>query len=283
MIYSLENKDIQIKISSLGGELRSAIFQGKERTWQNETGQWNGCASVLFPFSGRNKLLFEGENFGTHFHGVCINEEFELAEQDEKSVTLVLKDNERTQCIYPYHFDFFVKYTLRNDGYDISYTVKNHSDKNMPFSCGGHESFLLDGEVEEYYAEFDEDENFDFYIHGYMGFLTGEVKKHGFGRQINLKREYTDNGNTVILKNINSRGITLRRADNGERVARVTFNGFSNVLFWHPHGTRMICIEPWQCLPSFIDDICEFADRDGVTVLPANGEITFTRTILYLK
>jgi hypothetical protein len=43
----------------------------------------------------------------------------------------------------------------------------------------------------------------------------------------------------------------------------------------------MLCIEPWQALPSYVDEIKEFKERKGVINLSPNCEITFTRKITY--
>jgi hypothetical protein len=43
----------------------------------------------------------------------------------------------------------------------------------------------------------------------------------------------------------------------------------------------MVCIEPWQCLPSYAGEIKEFSEREGVINLPSGGEISFTRRITY--
>ena len=66
-----------------------------------------------------------------------------------------------------------------------------------------------------------------------------------------------------------------------EKVVEITFDGFSNLLLWHPHGSKMLCIEPWQCLPSYVDEIKEFSEREGVITLPQKSEISFTRKITY--
>ena len=38
MIYTIKNDKTEVKINSLGAEVRSVIYNGKQRAWQNETG-----------------------------------------------------------------------------------------------------------------------------------------------------------------------------------------------------------------------------------------------------
>ena len=89
--------------------MRSVVHKGRERAWQNETGEWSGCAILLFPFAGFNRLIYDGVDFGVQKHGFCRNEEFELVEKGDDYITFVLKANERTKAVYPYIFEFFVK------------------------------------------------------------------------------------------------------------------------------------------------------------------------------
>lgn len=280
-MYIISNKKIKIQISEIGAEVRTVIYNGKERAWQNETGEWSGCAILLFPFAGFNRLIFDGVDFGVQKHGFCRNEEFSLVSQAENSIEFELCANDRTRAVYPYEFAFRVKYELVSDGYEVSYTIKNTSEKAIPFACGGHESFALDNEVENYYVEFEKDEKFDFLVHNASGMLTGEKISHGEGKILPLEKDFTDNSATVILGNINSRKATLKDKKTDEKVVEITYDGFSNLLLWHPHGSKMLCIEPWQCLPSYVDEIKEFKERDGVVTLEKGEQITFTRAIKY--
>ena len=281
MIYTIKNDKTEVKINSLGAEVRSVVHNGKERAWQNETGEWSGCAILLFPFAGFNRLVYDGVDFGVQKHGFCRNEEFTLISQAENSIEFELCANDRTRAVYPYEFAFRVKYELVENGYTVSYTIKNTSDREIPFACGGHESFALDKEVENYYVEFENDEKFDFLVHNASGMLTGEKISHGEGRILQLQKDFTDNSATVILGNINSRKASLYHKDTKEKIVEITFDDFENLLLWHPHGSKMLCIEPWQALPSYVDEIKEFKDRDGIVTLEKGKEITFTRAIKY--
>ena len=281
MIYTIENKNTKICINSLGAEVRSVVHLSKERAWQNATGEWAGCAILLFPFAGFNRLVINGEDFGVQKHGFCRNEEFSLVYIGDESIELSLRANERTRKIYPFDFIFTVKYSLTDRGYEVAYTVKNLSDRPMPFAAGGHESFALDKDVPSYYLEFSEDEKFDFLTHNSGGFLTGETSYHGVGKILSLEEDFTSHSRTAILGNIKSRSVVLKDKDTHKKIVGLTFDGFENLLLWHPHGTKMLCIEPWQCLPSYADEVKEFSEREGVITLPANGKITLKRAISY--
>ena len=280
-MYIISNEKIKIQISEIGAEVRSVIYNGKERAWQNETGEWSGCAILLFPFAGFNRLIYDGVDFGVEKHGFCRNEEFELVEAKNDNITFVLKANERTKAVYPFDFEFFVKYAIIDNGYSVCYNIVNCDNRAIPFACGGHESFTLDNEVENYFVEFENEENFDFLVHNAGGMLTGEKVNYGVGKILPLEKDFTDNSATVILGDINSRKASLYHKETKEKVVEITFDGFENLLLWHPHGSKMLCIEPWQCLPSYVDEIKEFKERKGVINLSQNCEISFTRKITY--
>ena len=281
MIYTISNINTKVNINSLGAEVRSVVHCGKERTWQNESGEWAGCAILLFPFAGFNHLFFDGVDYGVQKHGFCRDEEFNLVMQGEDFIEFELTQNERTGAVYPFDFSFKVRYALIDGGYSITYTVKNLGDKLMPLACGGHESFALDKEVPAYFVEFERAEKFDFLIANRSGRLTGEVESHGEGNILSLEEEFTCNSSTVILEDVNSRRVALKDKETREKIVEISFDGFSNLLLWHPHGTKMLCIEPWQCLPSYVDEKKEFSRRKGVINLPSGSEISFTRTITY--
>lgn len=281
MIYTIRNDKTEVKINSLGAEVRSVVHNGKQRAWQNETGEWSGCAILLFPYAGFNRLVYDGVDFGVQKHGFCRNEEFELVRAEGDNITFVLKANERTKAVYPYDFEFFVKYAIIDKGYEVCYTVINRDNREIPFACGGHESFALDGEVCDYYLEFEKDEKLDALVHDNGGFLTGDIKKYGEGKILQLEKDFTDNSATVILGGINSRRAVLRDKKTDEKIVEISFEGFDNLLLWHPHGSKMLCIEPWQCLPSYAGEVKEFKDREGVINLSEDCGVTFTRTITY--
>ena len=90
MTYEIFNENTRVKINSLGAELRSIVHNGKERAWQNEGGQWAGCAILLFPFGGFNRMVYDGRDFGILKHGFCRNEEFTLVSKTDTEIEFTL-------------------------------------------------------------------------------------------------------------------------------------------------------------------------------------------------
>ena len=89
-------------------------------------------------------------------------------------------------------------------------------------------------------------------------------------------------GNTLIFENVNSRKVGVRKIG-GEDVMTLEFQGFSNLLFWHPAGTKMVCVEPWLNLPDDLKDANkEFSKRDGVLNIQPKQSVALEHIIEYL-
>ena len=86
---------------------------------------------------------------------------------------------------------------------------------------------------------------------------------------------------TAIFENVNSRKVTLKR-NTGERIAALSFDGFENLLLWHPADSKMICIEVWQNLPDDENGTPpEFAKKKGVRRIDGGERKIFTHEITY--
>lgn len=281
MIYSIHNKELTASISDLGAELVSVAFRGSERLWQNENGAWSGHAPILFPFCGRCRMVLGGEDYGSGFHGFASKEAFACVRKDETSACFLLTDNEQTKKQYPFAFAFFVEYAVCGSQLSITYRVENRSQSTMYFACGAHDSFALASEVTDYALEFPKSERFLYQLHDDSGRLTGRTEDHGSGTLLPLENRDPSVGDTVILKDIQSDSVFLTERKSEKRLASIEFPGFSNLLLWHPKGSRMICIEPWQNLPDDADKSPEFTAKPGIQKLQPSAQTSYTRTIRY--
>ena len=88
MIYTLKNNEITVAISSVAAEIVSVLKGGKERVWQNETGEWSGHGPVLFPVCGHFGLTVDGKAYPIGAHGFAKKSDFALLDKTENSVTL---------------------------------------------------------------------------------------------------------------------------------------------------------------------------------------------------
>lgn len=281
MTYEISNGILKVAVNSYGAEITSVIKDGKERVWKNDNGQWDGSAPVLFPVCGHCKITTNGKSLPVTLHGFAWTSEFTLKEKKDDSLIFTLKSSDETKKIYPYDFILDVGYRLVGDGIEITYDVKNPTDEKIYYCCGAHDSFALNGELEEYVVEFEKDENFINLSNNDRGYLTGDTEDFGSGKILDFEKSPLVNDYTFVFKDIKSRSVMLKRK-NGEKIAEVKFDGFNNLLFWRPGDGKTVCIEPWHNLPDVDGEAdIEFSEKYGVLTLNAGESAKFVREVKY--
>lgn len=282
MEHILKNDRLVVIVDEFGAQMQSVVADGKERLWQNEDGSWAKHAPILFPYCGRCTMKLGDKNYGQGFHGFGRDKTFTCVSKTETSVTFSLREDEDTLQRYPFRFLFSITYTLQDNAVQITSTMENTDDKPLYYSCGSHESYALPGGAEHYEILFPQEEDFVFQLVGENGLLSGKTQDNGKGTVLDLadEKQYND---TVILKNIRSRTVTIREKATKMPIAEVAFPGISNLLFWHPGSSHMICIEPWKTLQDYVDDReGDFTQKENVSCLQPGEKEQITRTIRYL-
>lgn len=282
MNHIIQNNRLTVTIDEFGAQMQSVVADGTERLWQNEDGSWAKHAPILFPYCGRCTMKLGNKNYGQGFHGFARDKAFSCTAKAETSVTFCLCEDEETLLRYPFRFRFSITYALQDNEVQITSTMENTDHKPLYYSCGSHESYALPGGAEHYEILFPQEEEFIFQLVGENGLLSGETHNSGKGTILDLadEKRYND---TVILKNIRSRSVTLREKATKRPLAEVAFPEISNLLFWHPGSSHMICIEPWKTLQDYVDSREEdFTQKENVSCLLPGEKEQLVRTIRYL-
>ena len=281
MRVKFSNGILSAEADTLGAELVSVKLKKHERLWQNESDEWAGHAPVLFPVCGKCAVRVGWREYPMERHGFAKSSEFTLKSFKKNAVCFELCSNPETKKKFPYDFVFRVKYSLQDWHLCIAYEVENPTDRELYFSCGGHESFALEQPLENYELHFPRTEKFEALLHNSEGLLTGETLDMGMGNCLALPHEFLQNGNTLILSKVRSRKVVL--CESGRAVAEISFNGFSNLLLWRPGDAQMICIEPWHNLPDTVGKkVCKFSEREGIVSVPPHRRKRFVRKIEYV-
>ena len=85
------------------------------------------------------KYVFEGKDYEiTTRHGFARNNDFDLVGKGENFLKFKFSSNEETLEKYPFEFDFFLIYTITDNGLEIKYEVLNKTKGDMYFSLGAH-------------------------------------------------------------------------------------------------------------------------------------------------
>lgn len=277
----IQNKELEVEAETLGGELVSVRYQGKERLWQNPTGEWAGHAPLLFPVCGHFGVTINGVSYPIKAHGFARKSEFTLVEKGEDFVTFELRANEETKKVYPYEFVFFVTYRLCGAKIEIEYRVENPAKEPLYFACGAHDSFALEKDVDEYELRFANEKTLTHRPCNEGGYLTGETVEFTSVNPFVLPKEYLQNGDSLIFEGVESK-VALLCEKSGKELAKISFDGFDNLLLWRAGDAKYICIEPWTNLPDFAGaNEEEFSQKAGVLKVEPNSSKKLTRSIEY--
>lgn len=267
----LDNGKLKVEISEKGAEIRRVIYNGKDRFWSGDASVWSGVAPVLFPICGAlkdGKFIYNEQEYQICKHGFARNSEFMIEKQDKKSVTFLLKQNNETLKMYPWKFEFRIKYILKGDSIKVKYDIKNNADKNMYASVGSHEAYACDGGIEDYDIIFEKRESFNahYVLNNGISRETYEVLENQ--KVLPLLNKYFEI-DALVFTDLKSRKATLRNKKTGEKVS-VSFKGFDNLLIWTKMGAPYICIEPWTGIPSFVDEGYDITKKESISLIKPN-------------
>ena len=280
MKYTISNGLLSVTADTLGAELVSVKFEGRERLWQNEDGSWARHAPVLFPVCGHVAMTVDGRQYPIAPHGFARDHKFMLDKRREDCLRFTLLSDEETKAVYPFEFRFSVEYRIKGATVEVKYEVENPADGMLYFCCGGHESYALDGELDGYKLVFEKPVRLTHSCTNANGYLSGETKDFGTQQELLLPTEVLQGGATLILGGIAAKSVCLCRKT-GEKVAKLTFPDFENLLLWRPKTARMLCMEPWSNLPDRQGDTREFSEKEGVIKVAPHGAVSLTRAITY--
>ena len=261
---------LEIKTVSKGAELVSVKLNGFEKMHDGES-FWNRHAPVLFPIVGKlkdGKTQINGEEFEMGQHGFARDMEFEQIGDYE----YVLKSNEETLKKFPYKFEFYISYEVKNDEIKTKYRVVNKDDKQMIFGLGGHPAFRCEYSSGKYRLEFEDIEH-DVEIYqlenGLVKELPEKTSKFIKENKIFLDKN-TFKNDAIILKNLKSRKVYLKSET--KTVLTMNFKDFPYLGIWSKEDAPFICIEPWFNTADKVNANGIFKEKEDLIELKPNKE-----------
>ena len=255
----IENEQLRVTISPTGGTLQS-IFGKQTETeylWQEDPTYWAKRAPNLFPFVGRlyeKRYTAGGQSYEMTIHGFAPTSQMEEEQTGPESCVFTLRDSESTRAIYPYRFEYRVRYTLDENRLQICYEVTNRDEKTLYFGVGGHPGFNVPLEAglafEDYALTFREASVPNRVQFSDQVLVNGVRTPYPLVNNVTipLRHDLFDQ-DAVVLADA-PRGVTLA-SEKGRRGVRVTWPQMPYIGFWHkPHSDApFVCIEPWSVLP----------------------------------
>lgn len=288
-MQSVTNDYLQISVKQIGAELCSIVSKksGKEYMWNADPMIWGSHAPVLFPIIGSLKngeFFFENKKYSIPKHGFVRNNKNLIVDKSKADrLEYSIKYNEESLKIYPFQFEFYVRYILKDNFIIVEHEVKNLSQISpMYFSIGGHAAFKCPVNTQEkfsdYYLEFEKEELIDTWELQSDGLIS--PNKHPLflnNRQLSLYKNIFDNG-ALIIKHLNSKKIYLKSRKSNQ-VLIVEYPEFNNLAIWAMPGAQFVCIEPWLGLPDNYDTNQDFTQKEGILMLGQNERFKASYTI----
>ena len=238
MDYVLNNKDLLIRVSSDGAELKSIAFHGREYLWQGEQ-PWSSSSPVLFPFAGRRKNFcydYCGKTYPMPLNGFAKDLPFQFL-GGKNELIFELCDDKKTQTMYPFAFRLRIAYSIGTDTVFAAFSLENKDEKPMPYMWGLHPGFIIE-EPSDWQLRFDKTP-----VELILGpdmLLTGEERPFARLYRFNETLEHTcivkDYGTCALLYNdLFGRSVTIHSTD-------------PDVLaIWRPPIDHfpLVSLEPW--------------------------------------
>lgn len=121
-MLTLENTILRVTINPKGAELTSIFHKenGIDYCWSADAAFWGKSSPVLFPIVGAlkdNRYTFNEKNYSLPRHGFARDYLFEVEKQEADSLTFLLKSTEETLAVFPFEFEFRLRYTLKKISY----------------------------------------------------------------------------------------------------------------------------------------------------------------------
>lgn len=294
MDYTIFNDFIEVTVSDKGAELMSVKSKrnGTEYLWQGDPTYWAGRAYNLFPICGRltdGKYTYEGNTYEMNLHGFVRKSVLEATVLGRDKIDFAIRADERTLAMYPFDFEYHICYTLVENTVKMEITVKNMSDKVMPFALGGHPGFNVplggvEGEkFEDYYVEFDPACKPKAIYMSDTCYTTDRVDDFPLENDSVLRlRHSLFDRDAVVLQDASHR-IVLKSDSNTRKVTLEVPDAMKYLGIWHAPKKEApyVCLEPWTSVPAYdgvVDDLS--SKRDMFELSPrATYELIWTITV----
>lgn len=266
---------LEIECSNHGAELTSIKLDGKEMLHQgnsvldkNGKPYWGRHAPILFPIVGKlkdNKTIINGATYEMTQHGFARDMDFDLVEKNENYYKYILKSSSETFKKYPFKFELYVEYYIKDNELTTKYTVVNKDEELMSFGLGGHPAFICDYSLGIYELQFEKQEDrIEFYK--LQEGLIKETPEQSILQEnkIALTKEIF-NKDAIIMKNINSNKVTLFNKQEQKSLLEFDFTGFPYLAIWSKVGAPFVCIEPWQNHTDSVNSNGMFVEKENIT------------------
>jgi galactose mutarotase-like enzyme len=283
-MITIENEFVSAQIKPLGAELVSFFDKNaqQEFMWGANPEFWGKTSPVLFPIVGalkNNQYTFEGKIYTLPRHGFARERAFFVESNSETEVIFLLVSDEKSKEIYPFDFEFRIKYQLTEKLLSVTYSVKNTGGKVMYFSVGGHPAFKIPFEpatqYDDYFLEFNEIENSQRWDLTNDGLIKNQSSPFfQNSNQIKLTKELFY-GDALVFDDLKSHQVSIK-SEKTDKKLTFDFTGFPYLGIWAAENADFVCIEPWCGIADYENHNQELKEKTGINKL--NPDENFEKT-----
>lgn len=276
----LKNDLVTATINLDGAELVS-VKDNKDNTeymWQADPEVWKRHAPVLFPIVGKLKddhFFYNDKEYKMTQHGFARDMTFEIAEQSEGFVSLVLKASSATLAKYPFDFEFYVNYTLNERTVLIEYQTINPVDDDLYFAVGAHPGFsvpLAEGtDYNDYRLELSPKQN-RYIIPLDNSNVSPEKRFETDKNTLEISHDlFKDDAIIFELEGSNTISIV---SDKTDKAIELSTDNAEFVGLWSTYPTegKFVCIEPWWGIADPGSSDNQFANKFAIKHLTKKDE-----------
>lgn len=277
-MYTKSNDLLSISVNSIGAELSSITYRGKEYLWNADDKYWNRHSPILFPIVGglwNGTFRSKERIFKLSRHGFARDMPFRLKSEKNDEIIMELASSDETIIKYPYSFILEIGYKIEGNKVRVSWRISNPSEETIHFQIGGHPGFFWPDYC---------DNNPDLFLNqdkrGFLGFSTPKdhiesspVADQGCidsSHKISFDLTngmmpidiHTFDNDAIVIENSQVNTVTLYN-QNHQPYLTVEFDS-PLVGIWSPPSERapFICIEPWYGRADRIEYNGTFEEKD---------------------
>lgn len=283
-MFTIENQQIKAVINAKGAELIQLFHKEHELNylWKGDPAVWGKHSPVLFPIVGNlknNTYFYNDQSYQLPRHGFARDKQFAVEEQTADTITFLLRNDAENFTIYPFVFEFRIRYSLFENSLAVAYEVVNAGKEVMYFSVGAHPAFalpLVPGTAyTDYYLEFNQPETAPRWPISPEGLIEQTpLPLLENTKRLNLSKNLFQK-DALVLKGMASSIVTLG-SDKTPHGFRFDYPGFPFLGIWAAKNADFVCIEPWCGIADSVNTNQQLPDKEGINKLVA-GEL-FTRT-----
>jgi galactose mutarotase-like enzyme len=285
-LITLTSGTLTASVNRLGAELWTLQdAEGRHLMTDADTRWWTGHAPLLFPFVGRlrgDTFRVNGREYSQPQHGFARRRDFAVVEQAADHALFRLESDAESLTIYPFAFRLDMYFALSGAKLQMTATISNSGDADMPFSFGYHPGFAwplpYGAALEDHRIVFEKDEPAPIRKVGHEpGLIALESVPSPVVGNILAPTHEMFSGDALIWDDLASRSLTWGAP--GTPHLKIDFPDTPWLGLWQKPGAHYLCVEPWAGMADPVGFDGDVWEKPGIIRLPAGESQRFRMNV----